>query len=249
VLWHHDVDLPLPSWLLEVAGAADYFFTHARGMVPVFRKAGIANTDWLSEGFPERFFAFDRLEDEERRRYTTQVMLAGNIHMNERYRLRGEMILRALKEGFTVKWWGPRISRKLKNLPLIWSRVGRAYGGSFLANEDFAKAVRCAALFLARDVHPEVDASVSNRLYWACGSGAFYLTFAAKGIQDIMGPGREIETFSTLDEMSEKIRYYLEHPKEREKIARSGQERVLKNYTFRHRLMEMLEKLKDKGLL
>ncbi|MFH1998118.1 MAG: glycosyltransferase [Planctomycetota bacterium] len=249
VLWHHDVDPDLPPWLLEVAGASDYFFTHARGMVDKFRKAGIPQTDWLSEGFPETFFAFDTITEDERYEFSCHATLVGNIHMNERYRLRAKMIDRVLAEGLRAKWWGPRISRKLKNWPLILSRAGRAYGGRMLANADFAKAVNCADIFLARDVHPEVDGSVSNRLYWACGSGAFYLTHYSEGIEEIMVPGKEIETFTTLDEMAEKIRFYLDHPKARQQIARAGQKRVLKQYTFRHRFEEMFHRLREVGLV
>jgi spore maturation protein CgeB len=249
VLWHHDVHLDLPAWLMEVAAASDVFFTHARGMVPRFKQAGIPHTEWLSEGFPERFFNFQEMDEEEKRRYACQVTLTGNIHMNPRYLLRAAMIDRAIREGYTVKWWGPRISRKLKNLSLIWSRAGRAYGGGFVANTDFAKAVNCAHVYLARDVHPEVEASVSNRLYWACGSGAFYLSYTAQGIEDIMEPGREIETFTSLDEMAEKIRFYLDHPEERKGIARAGKKRVLENYTFRHRLAELIERVHDQGVL
>jgi len=249
VLWHHDVDHDVPSWLIVVAGYSDYFFTHARGMVDRFRDAGIAHTDWLSEGFPESFFTYGHIEEHEKEMYTSQVMLAGNIHMSNRYKLRGEMLDRAINDGFTVKWWGPRISWKLKNIPLICSKVGRAYGGRFLANADFAKAVNCSAVFLARDVNPEVDASVSNRLYWACGSGSFYLTHATIGIEDIMTPGKDLESFTSLDEMSEKIRYYLDHPKERARIAKTGQKRVLDNYTLRHRLSEMFERLQYKKII
>jgi spore maturation protein CgeB len=249
VLWHHDVEPVLPHWLLEVAGASDFFFTHARGMVDRCRKAGLAQTEWLSEGFPETFFAFDSITPEERALYTTQVTLVGNIHMNPLYRLRAEMINCAIKEGFGVKWWGPRISRKLRNLGLILSRAGRAWGGRMLANQDFAKAVTLADIFLARDVHPEEDASMSNRLYWACGSKAFYLSYYTEGIEDVMVPGKEIETYRTLDEMVEKIGFYLEHPDERKQIAEAGQDRVMKHYTFRHRLEEMYARLQEVGVL
>ncbi|MBU0755350.1 MAG: glycosyltransferase [Planctomycetes bacterium] len=249
VLWHHDVDPHIPSWLIVVAGESDYFFTHARGMVDRFREAGIRHTHWLSEGYPERHFSYDTIEEEDRNLYSCQVMLAGNIHMNSRYRLRGKMLERALDEGFDVKWWGPRISWRLKNLPLIWSKVGRAYGGKFLANEEFAKAVNCAAVFLARDLYPEVDASVSNRLYWACGAGCFYLSHHTVGMDDIMKSGKEIETFTSLDEMSEKIRYYLDHPAERKCIAEAGRKRVLNNYTLKHRLSEMLERVNAAGVI
>ena len=249
VLWQHDVFPELPPWLLEVAGCSDILFTHARGMVKRFKDAGIAHTEWLSEGFPESFFAYDKIEEQERKLYSCQVTLVGNIHRNACYRMRIPLIRRALDDGYRVKWWGPRISRRLNNIPLILSRVGRAYGRRFLANADFAKAVSCADLFLARDVYPEVDASVSNRLYWACGCGAFYLCEKAVGIEDIMTPGKEIETFSSLDEMSEKIRYYIDHPEERKRIAEAGQRRTLEQYTFRHRIEEMFERLVEVGVI
>lgn len=249
VLWHHDVDPDMPHWLMEIAGASDFFFTHARGMVDRYRQAGIPQTDWLSEGFPETHFAFDDITEDERYEFSCHATLVGNIHVNENYRLRAKMLDRVIREGFSAKWWGPRISRKLKNLPLLWSRAGRAYGGRLLANADFAKAVNCADVFLARDVHPDVDASVSNRLYWACGSGAFYLTHYSEGIEDIMTPGKEIDTFTTLDEMAEKIRFYIDHPKTRNRIARAGQKRVLESYTFRHRFVEMFHRLREVGIV
>jgi spore maturation protein CgeB len=40
--------------------------------------------------------------------------------------------------------------------------------------------------------------------------------------------GKEIIYFKTLPELEEKYRYYLEHPKEAEKIAQAGYEKVRK---------------------
>ena len=249
VLWHHDAPAQPPPWLIKMAGASDWFFTHARGMVERFREVGLTRTDWLSEGFPERFFSYDGITDAERRRYACEVTLVGNIHRNPSYRLRADMLDRAIRAGFHVKWWGPHISRRLANIPLLISRAARSYGGCVLANADFAKAANCSTVFLARDMDPNMDGSVSNRLYWACGSGAFYLTFRTRGIEDIMQPGKEIETFDDLDEMVEKIRWYTDHPDERRRIAEAGKQRVLKNYTFRHRFEEMFRHLDEKGII
>ncbi len=243
-LWQHDVFLEFPPWLRALGGQIDFLFTHARGMVRRFKEAGFRNTDWLLEGFPESSFTFDHIDENQRKQFTCQVAFVGNIHMNVQYRKRALMIRRAIEEGFTVKWWGPHIARKLKHFPLIFSRVGRAYGGRMLANADFAKAVTCTDINLARDEHPEIDASVSNRLYWTCGSGGFYLSHTSAGIEDIMIPGKEIDTFDSLDEMAEKIRYYLDHPEERRRIAEAGQRRTLENYTLRHSMTQMLERLR-----
>jgi len=44
--------------------------------------------------------------------------------------------------------------------------------------------------------------------------------------------------------MIEKIYYYLEHDKEREKCARAGQKRTLKYHTYQERVKEIIKYLK-----
>jgi len=52
--------------------------------------------------------------------------------------------------------------------------------------------------------------------------------------------GRDLETFRTPEELSEKVYYYLRHDSERTKVARKGQERVLKHYTYVQRGADFL---------
>jgi spore maturation protein CgeB len=41
--------------------------------------------------------------------------------------------------------------------------------------------------------------------------------------------------------MLEKIRYFLDHPKEREEIAKNARTRVLKEHTFKDRMERVVE--------
>jgi spore maturation protein CgeB len=54
--------------------------------------------------------------------------------------------------------------------------------------------------------------------------------------------------FRSSDEMVDKIRYYLEHDEERERIAAAAQARVLAEHTYEHRFRHMLEVIQNKGL-
>ena len=45
----------------------------------------------------------------------------------------------------------------------------------------------------------------------------------------------------TGDECIEKIKWLLDHPKEREEIAKAGQKRVLKDHTFKIRANQLNE--------
>ena len=64
------------------------------------------------------------------------------------------------------------------------------------------------------------------------------LTEYHKNINRYFEPRTEIETFEDSTEMLQKIKYYLEHPEEREAIARKGQARCLKQYSMEVRTAE-----------
>jgi spore maturation protein CgeB len=56
--------------------------------------------------------------------------------------------------------------------------------------------------------------------------------------------GKEVIVYDSTEECAELIRYYLQHEKERTRIARAGQERTLKEHTYYHRMQELLDILK-----
>jgi spore maturation protein CgeB len=59
---------------------------------------------------------------------------------------------------------------------------------------------------------------------------------------DLFREGVEAEFFSSNDELSDKVRYYLAHPEQRLRIAAAGRERCLKDgYSYSDRLRSILE--------
>lgn len=73
----------------------------------------------------------------------------------------------------------------------------------------------------------------------ACGS--FMLTERSDEHALLYKEGQEIACFETVDELVEKVRYYLGHEQERIKIARAGYNRVIADHhTYADRLKEML---------
>jgi Flp pilus assembly protein TadD len=76
------------------------------------------------------------------------------------------------------------------------------------------------------------------RMFETTGVGSFLLTDDGEHIRKYFEPGVEIETFRDNRELIKKIYYYLEHPEEREAIARRGQERCLKDYSMSKRAAE-----------
>jgi len=60
--------------------------------------------------------------------------------------------------------------------------------------------------------------------------------------------GKELVMYRSLEELTEKVRYYLEHETERKKIARAGYEKVLREYNYAEKLRKILEQ-KPSGVI
>lgn len=60
--------------------------------------------------------------------------------------------------------------------------------------------------------------------------------------------GKELVMYRSLDEMVEKVQYYLEHEEERAQIARAGYEKVLREYNYAEKLRKIFEQ-KPSGVI
>ncbi|MBI2629000.1 glycosyltransferase [Candidatus Pacearchaeota archaeon] len=69
-----------------------------------------------------------------------------------------------------------------------------------------------------------------SRVFEICACNAFLLTEFFSGYYDFYKEGKEIITFKTKDEMLEKVNFYLKDNKKREKIAKAGYIKTIKNY-------------------
>jgi len=243
VQWHPDPILD--ESVLRLARKVDFFFTMAQGLVEGFRKAGVSKVAWLSQGFAPSFFEPGEISARDRAFYGSSVASVGNLSAHPDYIGRRRSLVRILREGFDLKWWGPSPARKLRNLPFLLSPLGRAYGGRFVYGSEYAKVTSLSRIFLAFDRAPHIRNSMSQRLYMAVGCGAFYLCEYVEGIEEVLEPGEEIETFSGEEEMVDKIRFFIPREEARRKIAQQGKQRVLAQYTYRHRFLEMFSLLRE----
>lgn len=90
--------------------------------------------------------------------------------------------------------------------------------------------------------------SASNmRLFEATGVGTCLLTDWKENIGEIFEPEKEVVTYKNPEECIERVKWLLEHPKERKAIAKAGQERVLRDHTFKKRAI-LLDQIIKQGL-
>ena len=74
-------------------------------------------------------------------------------------------------------------------------------------------------------------------------SGGFYLVERAPDYAEFFVDGREVETWGTVAELIEKIRFYLDHESERSAIAAAGQRRALREHLWKYRFSDLFAKL------
>lgn len=82
---------------------------------------------------------------------------------------------------------------------------------------------------------------IKGRIFKILGCGGFLLTGYAEKMEELYTPDKEIVFFHNFNELVKKIKYYLAHDKEREKIARAGYERSLKDHTLEKRFNEIFK--------
>ena len=72
-------------------------------------------------------------------------------------------------------------------------------------------------------------------------AASFQLTDVRQELHRYYEVGKEIETYTTSEELIEKLDYYLEHNKERNRIARKGCIQTMSYHTYKNRLTKMFK--------
>jgi spore maturation protein CgeB len=73
--------------------------------------------------------------------------------------------------------------------------------------------------------------SLKGRDFEAPLTGSIYMTQRHDELSEYFEIGKDIETYSSKEELLQKVRHYLHNESKREKIAENGYEKCLKNYT------------------
>ena len=77
------------------------------------------------------------------------------------------------------------------------------------------------------------------RLFESAGLGVFQLVDDRPGVHEWFEDGEHLVTFSDIKDLQEKVRYYLTHDEERERIAAAGRAHVLARHRVDQRLREV----------
>ena len=89
---------------------------------------------------------------------------------------------------------------------------------------------------------------ITSRTFHIPAAGGFMLHERTDEVQQCFEESEEMACYGDTDELREKIKYYIEHPDERRRIAERGYERALRDHSLDARAKEVLSILRREGL-
>ncbi len=104
---------------------------------------------------------------------------------------------------------------------------------------EMYRALRSGRIVLNAEIDLAKGEAGNMRLFESTGVGRFVLTEHQPNLADLFVPGKELDSFASPEELMEKIRHYLDHPAERERVAAAGQARCLRDYNMPARSGEL----------
>lgn len=136
--------------------------------------------------------------------------------------------------------WGENKQKVIKNLlseALKKCIITRNLLGDVLSDTIYKSKI---ILNISRDSWFSIESGVTVRHHQILAHGGFLLTEYCEELDDVYTMGKDLETYKTIEELEDKIQFYLKHDDAREKIAKQGHETFLKRHTTDIRAKEIL---------
>ena len=236
-------NVPTAMWFVE-----DYqLFTYWRGFAPFYdffaviqkgeieqqlASIGVANVLYLPLAAQPDFHRPLELSSVERRLWGSDVSFMGAGYPNRR---------RAFKQllDYGLKIWGTEWDGDTDLAPFVQKQ------GERIDPADAVKIFNATAVNLnlhssVRDVLVGQGDFVNPRTFELACCQAFQLVDRRSLLGEMFSED-EVAVFETIDELREKIGYYLARPRERQQMAQRARARVLAEHTYEHRMRSLLD--------
>jgi len=223
--WTGDVRYPLPQWFVDLGKNISITLFSNMQDVLLSRKAGI-NSDFLQVGFDEQIFRPNGVLRDNAPIVFMGSNYEGTNHKFPLTQFRINIVKELNKEfGNDFEVYGSNWNNYVSNP----KHLG--------LNEESLTYRSCKiAINLS---HFNYGRYSSDRLIRLMGSGAFCLSHNYQGIENDFKIKKHLDIWNDIDELIEKIKYYLHNDYERDLIAKEGCKFVRENCTWDKRMSEL----------
>lgn len=145
----------------------------------------------------------------------------------------GNSILEKLARKVRVDFWG--IGEQ--SLPPT-SPIRQTFHG-FVWGKEMYKVFSQAKIVVNRHINVAGNIANNMRMFDATGVGSLLITDSKPNMSEFFEVSEEVITYTSELDLVRKVKYYLDHPREREKIAMAGKKRTLRDHTYAKRMKEL----------
>jgi len=243
-LWSVDDPYEIDD-ILGYVSPYDYVFTVESAAVDIYREFGCKNVYQLP------LAAFPKVHNHRTvaPQFRSDVCFIGSGFYN-RIELFDEIADYLVESGLNVKiiglWWDElesyhKLKKSISNKLVHAADTAKYYAGAKI-NLNLHRSPDAAAHFHGNERKVEAY-SPNNRTFEIASCGGFQLLDNNRPeLNKYFDIGREVDVFSSAEDLIKKIDYYIKNAEKREEMARRARERCLKEHTFRNRLEFVLEK-------
>jgi spore maturation protein CgeB len=216
--------------LLRSIPEYDLYATTKRAVVPDLKRAGVHDVRYVRFGYKSSVhFSDPPVVQSEWKRFGADVAFAGEADADRLPFFRS--LIGAIPNLNLALYGG------------LWNRdrqLGRYFRGP-VRGRDFRMALGGAKIVVNLVRRENRDDHVM-RTFEGPACGAFMLHERTESHLEVFREGKEAAFFESSDELIDKVRYYLSHEHERERIRQSGHARTLNGgNSYRDRLEEILQ--------
>jgi len=212
----------------------DAFFFFSKEFIHVAKDMGY-NAFYLPHAVNDYIFRKIELSRYEMRSLSCDLVFVGAWQ-----RPRQKVINAIASNNIDMRIYGPKwLKHSIFNPSVMRSIKGKwLYDDRLIKQYQAAKIVLNINSWFMERLH-----GINQRIFDVPACGAFLMTDYVEEIESFFKPGVDIETYSSVEELIDKIHFYLNHDGIREKIARRGYERARGLPTWRDRAREIARTL------
>lgn len=250
VIYSHNVSIFLSNDLKKIKKYTKLLVGQIASPLPI-NKAPLYKFDLIITSFPHFVNKFERMGiKSEYLKWCAEKSVLTKIGKRKRiydvtyvgaftpHHSKGNKKFEALARETKVDFWGYGINTLLPGSPIKKTYHGQAWGKEMY--EIFAKS----KIVINRHIDAAGNYANNMRMFEATAMGALLITDSKKNMDEFFRVGEEVITYKDSSDLIEKVKYYLKHDKEKQKIAKAGQKRTLEDHTYGVRMKRLDEILK-----
>jgi spore maturation protein CgeB len=199
--------------LIKCIPLYDIYFIWGKFLIPEIRQAGVKRVEYLPFGYDTHLHHPVNLTDEEYKLYGSDIVFIGTWDRER------EEILQSITD-FDLGVWG----NAWENVTI--TAVKKCWKSNARYGEEMSKI--CNASKIVLNLVRRQNGNAHNmRTFEVPACGGFMMAKRTQEQIEFLEDGKGIVSFGNIDELKEKIKYYLIHEEERKEITRYGMEKVL----------------------